>query len=33
LEIFKFGINAKWSEENVIGKVKVQKYKGAERFK
>jgi len=33
LEIFKFRINAEGSEENVVGKVKVQKYKGAERFK
>ena len=33
MEIFKFKINAEGSEENVIGKVKVQKYKGTERFK
>jgi len=33
LEIFKFKINAEGSEENVIGKVKVQKYKDRERFK
>jgi len=32
LEIFKFKINAEGSEENVIGKVKVQKYKGTENF-
>jgi len=32
LEIFKFRINAEGSEENVVGKVKVQKYKGRENF-